>query len=67
MTIGPRRANFGLMHCTKTMCAIEIGVKQDIDAVVDIRVGEHSCAELLSNAAMGAVGGDDVGRDEKGK
>src|SRR5262249_38879876 len=40
----------------------EIGVKQDVDAVVHIRATEHSCAKLLSNAAMGAVGGDDVGR-----
>src|SRR5215831_9577855 len=30
----------------------EIGVKQDVDAVVDIRAAERSCAKLLSNAAV---------------
>src|ERR1043166_9008243 len=40
----------------------EVGVKGDVDAVIDIRLAEHFHAELLPDGTMGAIGGDDIGR-----
>ena len=42
----------------------QIGVEQDVDAVVDLLLADHVHAERAAHAALRALGGDQIARGE---